>query len=774
MKHLPSSLTVLLCALCGYLQAASPPIVDLSQDTARQVILAQGTEQVYQGHPTTLLLPDGKTMFCVWTHGHGGTAGPLKRSDDGGRTWSEELPVPENWWRMKNCPAIYRLTDPQGVARLIVYAGQGPDGTMQQSVSTDEGKTWSPMQSNGLVCVMPFCTIVPVEGGKKLIGLTNIRRPGETKDKKSNVVTQSESTDGGLTWSPWRVLVDLGDLKPCEPEVIRSPDGKQLLCLMRENIRTEPGHSITSDDEGRTWSEVKPLPPGLHGDRHKAVYAKDGRLVIAFRDMGKDSPTRTHFVAWVGRYEDILSGKDGEYKIKLLHSHKGGDCGYPGLEVLPDGTLVATTYIKYRPGPERNSVVSARFMLEETDRAEKHTAPPPAEVKALGMMLDDTQATLTGGWTESRRVPPLVGDSYAVADPKTRSTATFQVDIPEAGPYEVRVLYTAAANRSTQARLTVQTAEGEKTVTLNQRLDCLENGIPRSAGVFGLATGKITLTLSNPDTDGFVSLDGLQLVAEETAKTERATQSGAGFPVKTRAAPVPVKIPPPMLLKTAAKPEDVNGKSYDLVVIGGTPGGIACAVRAAREGLRVLLVNHTQHLGGFITSGAGGWEAPYDGLRSPIYAEMLTGAAQYYAKTYGEGSPQHIASMPSQTSRAHIDRPKVEPRIAERLFNEMVAQEKTLTVLLGHIVAKAECEQRSGIRQNSLAERNSGESHYERERGDTARNTRASSRRSRATANPANAAFPRTLTRAASTSAPSTTPPPTSSKALTAARPTAP
>jgi hypothetical protein len=145
-----------------------------------------------------------------------------------------------------------------------------------------------------------------------------------------------------------------------------------------------------------------------------------------------------------------------------------------------------------------------------------------------------------------------------------------------------------------------------------------------------------------------------------------------------------------MLLKSAAKPQDVDGKSYDLVVIGGTPGGIACAVRAAREGLSVLLVNHTQHLGGFVTSGAGGWEAPYDGLRSPIYGEMITGAAQYYAKTYGEGSPQHILSMPSKTSRAHIDRPKIEPRIAEMLFNQMVEKEKTLTVLLGHIVTKAE------------------------------------------------------------------------------------
>jgi hypothetical protein len=43
------------------------------------------------------------------------------------------------------------------------------------------------------------------------------------------------------------------------------------------------------------------------------------------------------------------------------------DCGYPGVEVLPDGTIVATTYLKYTDGPEKNSVVSTRFNLAELD-----------------------------------------------------------------------------------------------------------------------------------------------------------------------------------------------------------------------------------------------------------------------------------------------------------------------------------------------------------------------------------------------------------------------
>ena len=293
----------------------------------------------------------------------------MKRSDDGGRTWSGLLPVPDSWRTVKNCPTIYRLAGPDGAARLVVFAGQGPDGKMHQSHSRDDGKTWTPMVSNGLEGVMPFCTIVPIEGGKRLLGLSNIRRPGETKEVRSNVVSQSVSADGGLTWAPWRVILDLPGLKPCEPWVVRSPDGKQLLCLLRENEKRVALY-LTSDDEGRTWSASKPLPPGLYGDRHVARYAPDGRLVVCMRDTGGTygSPTSTHFIAWVGRYEDIVGGRDGQYRVKLLHSYKGGDNGYPGVEVLPDGTIVATTYIKYREGPEKHSVVSTRFALAETDR----------------------------------------------------------------------------------------------------------------------------------------------------------------------------------------------------------------------------------------------------------------------------------------------------------------------------------------------------------------------------------------------------------------------
>ncbi len=130
----------------------------------------------------------------------------------------------------------------------------------------------------------------------------------------------------------------------------------------------------------------------------------------------------------------------------------------------------------------------------------------------------------------------------------------------------------------------------------------------------------------------------------------------------------------------------------DLLVYGATPGGIACAVRAAREGLNVVLVDHSQHLGGFLTNGAGGWETPCDYLRSPIYAEVLQAITGYYRSTYGEDSPQHLASMPQRGSRRHIDRAKVEPRVAEQVFDTLIEREKRITVYRGWYPSEAQRE----------------------------------------------------------------------------------
>lgn len=353
-------------------RGADLPVVDLADETDRQIVVAAGSPQVYQGHPTTLLMPDGRTIFCVWSVGHGGPAGPMARSDDGGRTWERiDDRLPKGYSAHRNCPSLYRIVDPQGTARLWVFSawrGNGNEAaaSMPAIVSEDDGRTWREVEPLGgpYRCVMTFSSMVRLADGS-VLGLWH-RGPG-TADKAPLEVVQAVTKDGGFTWSEPQVVARVAGKNPCEPFVFRSADGRELCCLMRENTHTGRSLVMFSCDEGRTWSTPRDTPWGLTGDRHAAVRSPDGRIVVAFRDQAIHSPTRGHFVAWVGEYDDIAAGRPGQYRVKLLHSHAGWDCGYPGLEILPDDTIVATTYIKYRPGLEQNSVVSTRFTLAETD-----------------------------------------------------------------------------------------------------------------------------------------------------------------------------------------------------------------------------------------------------------------------------------------------------------------------------------------------------------------------------------------------------------------------
>ena len=181
------------------------------------------------------------------------------------------------------------------------------------------------------------------------------------------------STDGGLTWGEPETIFSSQDIFLCEPGVIRSPDGKQLAMLLRENTRQKNSHIMFSDDEGKTWTKPRELPASLSGDRHTGVYGPDGRLFISFRDRSAanvNSPTAGDWVAWVGTYDDLVEGNEGQYRVRLMDNQKGSDCAYPGVEILPDGTIVTTTYGHWTAG-EAPYIVSVRLKLEELDERAK-------------------------------------------------------------------------------------------------------------------------------------------------------------------------------------------------------------------------------------------------------------------------------------------------------------------------------------------------------------------------------------------------------------------
>ena len=166
----------------------------------------------------------------------------------------------------------------------------------------------------------------------------------------------------------------------CEPGAIRSPDGKQIAVLLRENSRRKNSYLIVSNDEGQTWSKPRELPITLTGDRHTAKYFPDGRLFISFRcrtaigsklGIAKSPiPHEGDWAAWVGRYEDIIQGKPGQYVIKLGDNKKGWDTSYPGVEILNDGNILTTTYGHWLEN-QAPYIISIRINSKELDELGK-------------------------------------------------------------------------------------------------------------------------------------------------------------------------------------------------------------------------------------------------------------------------------------------------------------------------------------------------------------------------------------------------------------------
>lgn len=369
------SLSVVLSGLLTFsamLRAEELQLLDLNDQPAMQVIVDCEPGQ-YLGHPTTVLLEDGKTLLCVYPKGHGRGGIVYKRSEDGGKTWSDRLPTPASWATSKEVPTLHRVIDAQGKKRLIMWSGLY---SARLAVSEDDGQSWSELEPAGEwggIVVMGF--VEPLKTAKGHY-LAMFHDDGRFFKKDGKVVPEftlykTLSTDGGLTWSFPEAVYQSSEVHLCEPGVIRSPDGKTMAVLLRENARRKNSHIIFSSDEGKTWTEPRELPLSLTGDRHTGKYGPDGRLFVSFRCNSPKSQAATRpfqgdWVGWVGIWADLVNGKDGQYFVRLKDNTKGADTAYPGVEVLPDGTIVTTTYGHWAKG-EQPYILCVRFKLSDLD-----------------------------------------------------------------------------------------------------------------------------------------------------------------------------------------------------------------------------------------------------------------------------------------------------------------------------------------------------------------------------------------------------------------------
>jgi len=119
----------------------------------------------------------------------------------------------------------------------------------------------------------------------------------------------------------------------------------------------------------------------------------------------------------------------------------------------------------------------------------------------------------------------------------------------------------------------------------------------------------------------------------------------------------------------------VRAEDFDVVVIGGTPGGVAAAVTAARHGRSVALVEYHAHLGGMAASGLGKSDVETKEAIGGLWREFVDRVRDHYVRTYGA---EH------ENVKLCRDGYYYEPSVAEKVFDTLVAEQSRIRVFRRH------------------------------------------------------------------------------------------
>ena len=136
------------------------------------------------------------------------------------------------------------------------------------------------------------------------------------------------------------------------------------------------------------------------------------------------------------------------------------------------------------------------------------------DARALGgIVIDDDQAARTGSWSHSGANAPYLATGYS-HDGNARdgkASITFKAEVPTAGMYRVRVLYPINENRASNALVRISCDDGTKEVRINQKKEPVWLAACK-------VSKNLTVTISNKDTDGYVVVDGLHVMAASAVK----------------------------------------------------------------------------------------------------------------------------------------------------------------------------------------------------------------------------------------------------------------
>ena len=118
-------------------------------------------------------------------------------------------------------------------------------------------------------------------------------------------------------------------------------------------------------------------------------------------------------------------------------------------------------------------------------------------------------------------------------------------------------------------------------------------------------------------------------------------------------------------------------KTYDIVVYGGTSGGVAAAVQAARMGKSAVIVNHYRNLGGLTSSGLGGTDTGRIATIGGISREFYQRVRAYYTDedVWRQETRQEYMDRSGRDLEPGQDAQwGFEPHAAEKIYHQMLEE----------------------------------------------------------------------------------------------------
>ncbi len=167
------------------------------------------------------------------------------------------------------------------------------------------------------------------------------------------------------------------------------------------------------------------------------------------------------------------------------------------------------------------SVASLEKQIKQAEQALKSAQQKQTPIHA-GIVVDDRDAKKTGLWKDSTYSKDFVGEGYVHDDNANKGQASiaFSTRLPKSGKYEVRLSHSPGSSRASQVPVTVETAEGIKTVSLDQRQVEIQP-MWTSLGEFEFTSeADAVVTLSNAGTSGYVIADAVQFLSDELPAVE--------------------------------------------------------------------------------------------------------------------------------------------------------------------------------------------------------------------------------------------------------------